>query len=112
VTLDGKQLPAPPLPFRIRGVIKGSAVDSKPYWPPRIVPPKGAPNILLIMTDDQGYRVSSTFGGVIPAPTLDRIPLGTALRNSDGSCGSYHIASRQALSNGTSCCLIFVLSLP
>ena len=50
-----------------------SAKDSKPYWPPRVVPPKGAPNILLIMTDDQGYGVSGTFGGVIPTPTLDRI---------------------------------------
>ena len=45
------------------GVIKEAATDSKPYWPPRIVPPKGAPNILLIMTDDQGYGVSGTFGG-------------------------------------------------
>jgi hypothetical protein len=39
-------------------VIKESYVDSKPYWPPRVVPPKGAPNILLIMTDDHGYGVS------------------------------------------------------
>ncbi len=38
-----------------------------------MVPPKGAPNILLIMTDDQGYGVSGTFGGVIPTPALDRI---------------------------------------
>jgi arylsulfatase len=68
VTIDGKQLPPPPLPFG--GVIKESAVDSKPYWPPRVVPPKGAPNILLIMTDDQGYGFSSTFGGVIPTPAL------------------------------------------
>jgi len=37
------------------------------------VPPKGAPNILLIMTDDQGYGVYSTFGGVIPTPAMDRI---------------------------------------
>jgi len=37
------------------------------------VPPKGAPNVLLIMTDDQGYGVSGTFGGVIPTPALDRI---------------------------------------
>ena len=29
--------------------------------------------MLLIMTDDQGYGVSSTFGGVIPTPALDRI---------------------------------------
>ena len=71
VTIDGKQLPPPPPPFG--GVIKESALDSKPYWPPRVVPPKGAPNILLIMTDDQGYGVSSTFGGVIPTPALDRV---------------------------------------
>ena len=36
------------------------------------MPPKGAPNVLLIMTDDQGYGVSGTFGGVIPTPALDR----------------------------------------
>src|SRR5882724_4628834 len=71
VTLDGKQIPAPPMPFG--GVIKEAATDSKPYWPPRVVPPKGAPNILLIMTDDQGYGVSGTFGGVIPTPALDRV---------------------------------------
>src|SRR6266852_9125249 len=56
MTLDGKQLPPPPMPFG--GVIKESAKDSKPWWPPRVVPPEGAPNILLIMTDDQGYGVS------------------------------------------------------
>ena len=38
-----------------------------------MVPPKGAPNVLLIMTDDQGYGVSGTFGGVIPTPAMDRI---------------------------------------
>jgi Sulfatase len=71
MTIDGKQLPAPPSKFE--GVIKDDAKDSKPYWPPRLVPPKGAPNVLLIMTDDSGYGVPSTFGGVIPTPTLDRI---------------------------------------
>src|SRR5271166_3933348 len=70
-TIDGKQLP-PPAP-KFGGVIKESYLDSKPWWPPRVVPPKGAPNILLIMTDDQGYGISSTFGGVIPTPSLDRI---------------------------------------
>lgn len=71
VTLDGKQLPPPPMKFG--GVIKEDAKDSKSYWPPSIVPPKGAPNVLLIMTDDQGYGVTSTFGGVIPTPAMDRI---------------------------------------
>jgi arylsulfatase len=70
-TIDGKQLPPPPPKFG--GVIKEDAKDSKPYWPPTVVPPKGAPNVLLIMTDDQGYGVSGTFGGVIPTPAMDRI---------------------------------------
>ncbi|MGB2626104.1 MAG: sulfatase-like hydrolase/transferase [Candidatus Acidiferrum sp.] len=67
----GTPLPAPEQPFH--GVIKRDARDSKPCWDPRIVPPKGAPNVLLIMTDDAGFGVSSTFGGVIPTPALDRI---------------------------------------
>jgi arylsulfatase len=70
-TIDGKQLPPPPPKFG--GVIKESYKDSKTWWPPRVVPPKGAPNVLLIMTDDQGYGVSGTFGGVIPTPALDRV---------------------------------------
>jgi arylsulfatase A-like enzyme len=70
-TIDGKQIPPPPPKFG--GVIKESAKESTPWWPARIVPPKGAPNVLLIMTDDQGYGVSGTFGGVIPTPSLERI---------------------------------------
>jgi arylsulfatase A-like enzyme len=69
--ISGKQLPAPPLPFG--GVLKETVKDSKIWWPPRVVPPKGAPNVLLILTDDQGYGVPSTFGGVIPTPALDRV---------------------------------------
>jgi arylsulfatase len=70
-TIDGKYLPSPPAPFG--GEINLSAEQSKPCWPATVVPPKGAPNVLLIMTDDQGYGVSGTFGGVIPTPAMDRI---------------------------------------
>jgi arylsulfatase len=70
-TVDGKYIPSPPPDFG--GVINLSATDSKPCWPAKIVPPKGAPNVLLIMTDDQGYGITSTFGGVIPTPAMDRI---------------------------------------
>jgi arylsulfatase A-like enzyme len=70
-TINGKQLPPPPPKFE--GKIERNAAQSTPYWAPRVVPPKGAPNILLIMTDDSGFGVPSTFGGVIPTPTLDRI---------------------------------------
>lgn len=37
------------------------------------MPPKKAPNILLIMTDDSGFGVPGTFGGVIPTPAMDRV---------------------------------------
>src|SRR5271167_643479 len=70
-TVDGRYLPNQPAPFG--GEINLSADQSKPCWRPIIVPPKGAPNVLLIMTDDQGYGISGTFGGVIPTPTMDRI---------------------------------------
>src|SRR6202045_4957494 len=70
-TIDGKQLPPPPPKFG--GIIKETVEGSKSWWPPRVVPPKGAPNVLLIMTDDQGYGVRGTFGGVIPTPALDRV---------------------------------------
>src|SRR4051812_34919086 len=53
ITIDGKQLPAPTA--RFGGVIKDNAYQSKPYWPPTVVPPKGAPNVLLVMTDDVGF---------------------------------------------------------
>ena len=38
-----------------------------------MVPPEGAPNVLLILTDAAGYGVSGTFGGVIPTPTFDAV---------------------------------------
>jgi arylsulfatase A-like enzyme len=70
-SIGGKQLPPPDPAFG--GVIKQDALQSTPWWPPRVVPPKGAPNVLLIITDDAGFGVPSTFGGVIPTPTMDRV---------------------------------------
>ncbi len=70
-TIDGKQLPPPDPAFG--GIIKNEALQSTPWWPPRVVPPKDAPNVLLIITDDAGFGVPSTFGGVIPTPTMDKL---------------------------------------
>jgi arylsulfatase len=69
--ISGRQLPPPDTPFG--GVIKEDALKSKAWWAPRVVPPQGAPNVLLIITDDAGFGVPSTFGGVIPTPALDQI---------------------------------------
>ena len=70
-TVSPAQLPPPTPAFG--GVIKDGALQSKPWWAPRVVPPKGAPNVLLIITDDAGFGVPSTFGGVIPTPTMDKL---------------------------------------
>ena len=44
-----------------------------PAWPEPAKAPAGAPNILLIMTDDVGFAASSTFGGPVPTPTFDAL---------------------------------------
>ena len=64
-------LPVPEPQFG--GVIGRKASESKPDFPKAITAPKGAPNVLLILTDDTGFGASSTFGGPIPTPALDRV---------------------------------------
>ena len=97
MSISGKQLPAPAPPFG--GVIKDNALQSKPWWAPRVVPPKGAPNVLLIMTDDSGYGVPSTFGGVIPTPALDRVAA-AGLRYTDMNSTALCSPTRAALITG------------
>jgi arylsulfatase len=38
--------------------------------------PAGAPNIVLVLLDDVGFAASSTFGGPVPTPALDRLAKG------------------------------------
>ena len=64
-------LPRPEAPFN--GKIGRTAKDSKPDFPKAIEAPKGAPNILLILTDDVGFGASSPFGGPIQTPTFQRV---------------------------------------
>src|SRR5262245_5542801 len=64
-------LPRPEQPFK--GVIGRTPADSQSDFPKPIEAPKGAPNIVLILTDDVGFGASSPFGGPIPTPTLDRL---------------------------------------
>jgi Sulfatase len=96
-TIDGKQLPPPDPKFG--GVIKEKASESTAWWAPRVVPPKGAPNVLLIMTDDVGYGAPSTFGGVIPTPALDRIAA-QGLRYTDFHSTALCSPTRAALITG------------
>ncbi len=64
-------LPHPDQPFK--GQIGRTVADSKSDFPKPMEAPKGAPNVLLIMTDDVGWGASSTFGGPIPTPTYDKL---------------------------------------
>ena len=96
-TITGKQLP-PPAP-NFGGVIEEKASESQPWWPPRVVPLRNAPNVLLIMTDDQGFGAPSTFGGVIPTPTMDRIARG-GLRFTNFHSTSLCSPSRAAIITG------------
>ena len=56
-----------------RGVIGDTPATSRGSWPVRAVAPTGAPNVVLVMTDDVGFGATSTFGGPIPTPNLDRL---------------------------------------
>ncbi len=64
-------LPRPEPKFE--GKIERNAKDSVEDFPKPFQPPAGAPNILLILTDDVGFGASSTFGGPISTPTFDRL---------------------------------------
>ena len=64
-------LPRPEQPFG--GKIGRTTKESVKDFPMAVEAPKGAPNILVILTDDVGFGASSTFGGPIPTPTMDRL---------------------------------------
>ena len=61
-------LPKPESPFQ--GKIGRTVKDSTPDFPKGVEAPAGAPNVLLIMTDDVGFGASSTFGGPIQTPNF------------------------------------------
>src|SRR5262245_31088175 len=64
-------LPKPDPPFK--GKIGETIKDSTPSYPQPLKAPKGAPNVLIILLDDVGFGHTSTFGGPVPTPTLDRL---------------------------------------
>src|SRR6476660_6865885 len=69
-------LPIPERPFS--GVFKYDAKDPESKFPPiePLRPPKGAPNVLLILIDDAGFGSSSAFGGPCRSPAFDRLAKG------------------------------------
>ncbi len=91
-----------PMPNTVRpGLITYDAKDPDSKFPPieQLRPPKGAPNVLIVLIDDAGFGSSSTFGGPCQTPALDR------LANSGIRYTRFHTAAlcsptRQALLTG------------
>jgi arylsulfatase A-like enzyme len=69
--------PAQSLPrpdFRFKGQVGRTFQDSDPPTFPQILrPPKGAPNVLLIILDDVGFGQFSAFGGGVPSPNMEKL---------------------------------------
>ena len=45
--------------------------DSEPWWPPETTPPKGAPNVVLVVLDDVGFAQLGCYGSPIATPVID-----------------------------------------
>jgi arylsulfatase len=69
--VDRTVLPVPSAPFD--GQIGENVVDSRPDSHAPVRAPVGAPNVLLFMADDVGFAMSSTFGGPVPTPNMNRL---------------------------------------
>jgi len=55
------------------GKIAKSYADSEEWWPEPVRPPKGAPNILILLLDDVGFAQVGSFGGLIETPNIDKL---------------------------------------
>ncbi len=65
------RLPKPDPTFD--GKIGETFKDSTPRYPLPVTPPEGSPNVLLILLDDVGFGMCSTFGGPVQTPHLDKL---------------------------------------
>ena len=73
---DTLQRSALPIPDRTHvGLTTYDAKDPDTSYPPirQLRPPKGAPNVLVVLIDDTGFGASSAFGGPIFTPTAERL---------------------------------------
>ncbi len=66
-------LPIPDLAFT--GTVTYDATSPDTSFPPirRLLPPQGAPNVVVILIDDVGFGASSAFGGPCATPTWERL---------------------------------------
>ncbi len=70
-TSDRSVLPVPQPAFD--GQIGETTLDSRPGTARPVRAPQGAPNVLLFMSDDVGFAMSSAFGGPVPTPNMEKL---------------------------------------
>lgn len=61
--------------------------------------PAGAPNVVIVLIDDMGFGVSSSFGGPVPMPTLEKLAEG-GLRYNNFHTTALCSPTRAALKSG------------
>jgi hypothetical protein len=91
-----------PIPDRqYTGLIKYDAKDPESKFPAiePLRPPKGAPNVLIVLLDDVGFGASSAFGGPINTPTAERLAA-AGLRYNRFHTTALCAPTRQALLTG------------
>ncbi len=73
--------------------------DSQPWWPDPVTPPKGAPNILVVLFDDVGFSDFGCYGSPIRTPTIDALA-GQGLRYTGFHTTAMCSTTRAALLTG------------
>ena len=91
------EIPREPVDF----VGRTAAESPPPTWPGATIKsaPEGAPNVFVLMLDDVGFGVTSTFGGPVPTPNLDALAAG-GLRYNQFNTAALCSATRAALLTG------------
>ena len=74
--LDRAHLPMPNTARSKTVVYDAKNPDSQNPPIEQLRPPKGAPNVLVILIDDAGFGSTSAFGGPCQTPTLDKLAAG------------------------------------
>jgi arylsulfatase len=81
------------------GSVRAAEGTNSPAWPPEKKAPPGAPNVVLVLLDDNGYGEASVFGGPVPTPNIDKLA-GQGLRFNNFHVNAMCSPTRAALLSG------------